>query len=42
MKTYAHIVFLTPGDRGGAEQQRTFTNDLISAGIIQMTDEKIE
>ena len=42
MKTYAHVVFLTPGDRGGAEQQRTFTNDLISAGIIQMTDEKIE
>ena len=42
MKTYGHVTFLTPGDRGGAEQQRTFAKDLIKAGIIKMTNDKIE
>ena len=42
MKRYAHVLFLKPGDRGGAEQEKEFTVEMRNRGIIQITDEKIE
>ena len=41
MKLYAHVTFAKPGDRGGAEQQKMFTEQMREAGIILITDDAI-